>query len=246
MNKVFMSILIIALCVLASRSQNVSEMPTITVSGTGEVRVVPNEAIFNLKVEKLNKDLKLAQQQNDEIVAQLIDLTKRFGVPAQNVKTDIYEYEEKHTWVGRDDEKRVFLGCEASKDVTIRLTDMTRFEDLFREIVKAGVSRVRDVDLRTTEIRKYKAQARAMAMRAAKEKASAMAGEVGQTIGKAVMIREGVFSGSSHSNFSANSNITTTAAGQSYSASYSTAEGATFAPGTISVKADVTVSFLLN
>lgn len=245
----FLSFLLSFFCVLSANAQNVNEMPTITVTGTAEIRVVPDEAIFNLSVVKINRDLKIAQQENDATVAQIINLAKQFNVPAQYIKTDVYEYEEKYTWTGKDNEKRVFLGYEVSKDVVIRLTDMTKFEDLFREIIRSGVSKVEDVELQTTEIRKHKDRARAMAMKAAQEKAAAMAGEIGQSVGKAVMVREGVFSGSPYSNFSANSNVTSNTigtGGQSYSAGYSASENSTFSIGTISVKADVTVSFLLN
>lgn len=179
---------------ISAKAQNISEMPTITVTGTAEIQVVPDEAIFNLKVEKLSKDLKLAQQQNDETVAQIINLCKQFGIPAQNVKTDVFEYEERFTMTGKAEDKRVFIGYMVSKDVVIRLSDMKKFEDLLREIIKAGVSKVESVEMQTTELRKYKDQARAMAMRAAKEKGTAMSAEIGQTIGKAIMIREGSFS----------------------------------------------------
>ncbi len=241
---------VVLFCCLSTSAQNIDQMPTISVTGSSEVRVVPDEAIFNLTVSKLNKDLQLAQKQNDDTVAQIINLCKAAGIPAQNVKTDFYEYQEKYTWVGKDEKVRLFLGYQVSKEVKIRLSDMSKFEGFFRDLIKTGVSSVGDVDLQTTQIRKYRDQARAMAMKAAREKAAALAGEIGQTIGKAVWIREGAFrSNFSISGASANSSnyvANSSGDGESFSASYSTAENSTFSPGTISVKAEVTVSFLLN
>lgn len=236
---------VVLFCCFSVSAQNIDQMPTITVTGTAEVRVVPDEAIFNLVVSKLNKDLQLAQKQNDDTVAQIIALSKAAGIPAQNVKTDFYEYEEKYTWVGKDERQRLFLGYEVKKEVKIRLSDMSKFEGFFRDLIKTGVSSVEDVDLQTTQIRKFKDQARAMAIKAAREKAAALAGEIGQTIGKAVWIREGSFTSIPNTSNYTNA-VSNRSAGETFSASYSTEENSTFSPGTISVKAEVTVSFLLN
>jgi uncharacterized protein YggE len=78
-----------------------------------------------------------------------------------------------------------------------------------------------------------------MAMKAAKEKATAMAGSIGQTISKAIKITEGTVSNQYYGNLSANSNIRSSIVAV-------TENLATFSPGTIKVEADVTVSFLLN
>lgn len=233
-----------------AQTLDVDKMPTITTTGTAEVRVVPNEAIFTLEVEKIDKDLQIAQKQNDDTVSQIINLAKTFGIQPQNVKTDFYEYEQRFTYTGKNEDKRVFLGYAVSKTVIVRLSDMSKFEDFFREIIKAGVSKVEDVDLQTTDIRKHKDEARAMAIKAAREKAMALTREIGQSIGKAVRISEGVFSAQPFgAGLSVNSNATSnnfSTSGESYSASLSANENATFSPGTISVKAEVTVSFLLN
>lgn len=250
MIKNLLLISLFSLFVFSAKAQmvDVDNLPTITTTGTAEVRVVPNEAIFTLEVEKIDKDLQIAQKQNDDTVSQIINLAKTFGIQPRDVKTDFYEYEQRFTYTGKNEDKRVFLGYAVSKTVIVRLGDMSKFEDFFREIIKAGVSKVEDVDLQTTDIRKHKDEARAMAMKAAREKAAAMTKEIGQTIGKAVRISEGVFSDNTFRTgiLNANNSVANNTSGESYSASLSANENTTFSPGTISVKAEVTVSFLLN
>jgi uncharacterized protein YggE len=143
--------------------------------------------------------------------------------------------------LGGDDEdekkvKREFVGYEVSKSVNVRLTDLARFEPFFAEVLRAGVSRVRGVTFYTSQLRKHRDEARAAAIRAAREKAVALSAEIGQTIGKAYKIEE---EGSSRP--SPMSNYTSVVAG-----AYSDDEASAFAPGTITVTARVTVSFLLN
>jgi uncharacterized protein YggE len=77
-------------------------------------------------------------------------------------------------------------------------------------------------------------------MKAAREKAAAMAGSVGQSIGKAIKINE-VNSANQNYSYSANITSNSVSTGGAFSAGV-----ATFAPGAIKVEAQVTVSFLLN
>ncbi len=243
--RLFLGLLLAALlpCAAAARQQQ-RELSLITVTGQAEVRVPPDEVIFSLEVVKVDRDLVAAQGQNDESVRQVLSLARRFDVPQQDVKTDYISVEMKYSTDYEDDEddekakkvKRVFVGYEVSKTVIIRFTDIARFEKFFAEVLKVGVSKVNSVQFRTSQIRKYKDQARAAAIRAAREKAVALTAEIGQTIGKAHRIQEEGYGRSASSN-----NYTTVVSG-----SFSSDEDTSFAPGMITVTAQVTVSFLLQ
>lgn len=244
-------LLTLTLCFVHSVSaQEIDKMPMITVTGTAEVMVAPDEVVFSLDVTKLNKDLQVAKRLNDETVSKVLELTRRFSVEPQNVKTDYVSVEMKYESV-RDAKKKVydedgdeigtkvFKGYEVSKTVIVRLTDISRFEEFFSESLKTGITEVNSVKFETSKLRENKDKARDMAMKAAREKAVAMAASVGQTIGKAIRITEGNTASQSY-NFSAySSNIAGTVGSFSQGV-------ATFAPGAIKVEAQVTVSFLLN
>lgn len=229
-------------CAAAGAQERVAP-PLITVSGQAELRVPPDEAVIDLEVERLDKDVNVARRQADDSVAQILALARRHDVPAQNVKTDYITVGMKYTTDLLDgddgDEKKVkreFVGYEVSKSVNVRLTDLSRFEVFFAEVLKAGVSRVKGVTFYTSQLRRYRDQARAAAIRAAREKAVALTAEVGQTIGKAYKIEE-----EGPSRNSALSNSVGYVPGN-----YSSDESSAFAPGTITVSANVTVSFILN
>lgn len=231
-------------------AQDIDKMPAVTVTGTAEILVAPDEVVFSLSVEKTDKDLQVAKRLNDESVGKVLELTRRYSVAPQNVKTDFISVEMKYVSV-RDPKKKIydddgdeigqkiFKGYEVSKTVIVRLTDISRFEEFFSEVLKAGISEVNSVKFETSKLRENKDTARDMAMKAAKEKATDLARSVGQTIGKAVRITEGTESNVPYrnSNYAANSVGT----GGTFSESV-----ATFAPGAIKVEASVTVSFLLN
>ena len=230
-------------------AQEIDKLPVITVSGTAEIQIAPDEVLFSLDVTKTNKDLQIAKRLNDEVVGRILELTRRFSVLPQNVQTSHVSVEMKYESIreaktkifnedGDEIGKKVFRGYEVSKTVTVRLTDILRFEEFFAEVLKTGVSEVSSVKFETSKLRENKDKAREMAMRAAKEKATAMAAALGQTIGRAIKITEGNIGSQIFAN-TANANSMGTAG--SFSESL-----VTFAPGAIKVEAQVTVSFQLN
>lgn len=228
--------LLIAASGLSAQAQQSAEPPLITVTGQAEVKVAPDEVVFNIGIEHTNMDMLAAKRANDESVSKILAFARSHNIEPQNVQTDYISVEPKYDR-DEDDEskmKRVFIGYSVSKTVVIRLRDLSRFENLFSDILKAGVMRIRNVEFRSTELRKHKDQARAMAIKAAQEKAVALTKEIGQTIGRAYSIREHGYEGdNSRSN---NSFVV--------SGNFSDNES-TFAPGLISIQAQVTVSFRL-
>jgi uncharacterized protein YggE len=241
------AVALLALLLAACRVETAAaeaDPPLITVSGQAELSVVPDEVVFTLGVEKTDKDLAVAKAQNDASVRQILALARRFDVAAGDVKTDYISVTMRYSTdlaeeLDENQQRKVrreFVGYEVSKTVIVRFTNIARFEEFFSEVLKAGVSSVRGVDFRTSQLRKHKDEARALAIRAAKEKAAALAREIGQSIGKAHSISEEGERGSVNS-----ANYSTRIGG-----SFSEDEGSTIAPGTIKVTARVVVSFVLN
>jgi uncharacterized protein len=160
---------------------------TISVSGAAEVMVVPDEVVLTLGVETFDPQLAVAKSKNDDIIAAVLAITKDMQIDPKNVQTDYMNIEPNYdsTYL-----KRNFLGYYVRKNIVITLKDVSRFEELLSRALEAGVNYVHGVDFRTTELRKYRDQARSLALQAAQEKALAMSKELNQEIGQPVNIRE--------------------------------------------------------
>jgi uncharacterized protein YggE len=61
---------------------------------------------------------------------------------------------------------------------------------LLTALTEGGATNIHGIEFRTTELRKYRDQARALAVQAAREKATAMAAELDISIGAPTHIRE--------------------------------------------------------
>jgi len=78
-----------------------------------------------------------------------------------------------------------------SQTVTVTRTDLSKYEDLMTNALKAGVNRVDGISFFVGNPKKYQEEAHLKAVQAAREKAVAMAGQLGQTVGKPWELTEG-------------------------------------------------------
>jgi len=240
------SILLLATLLMfsfATFAQSAIEPPLITVNRQAEVRVQPDEVVFTLGVETIDKDISAARTRTDDRVKEVLAIAKRNGIKAEDVQTSYISIQPKYNtddleYEQRRAVKREFLGYQISKTIAVILRDISRFDSLLSDVLKAGVTRVSNVEFRDSQIRRHRDQARVMAMKAAQEKANLMAREIGQSIGAAYSITEGVVVPYAAANVSQNriDNFIGSASSESESS---------IAPGSISVTAQVTVRFKL-
>src|SRR5437870_5201477 len=218
------------------------EPPLITVTGQAEVRVPPDEVVFTLSIENVDRDMLVANKRTDDSVKQILSIVRKNNVKPEDVQTSQISVQPKYNTDEMSDEernkvKRVLIGYEVSKTVEIRLRDISRFDGLLADVLQAGITRLSNLEFRDSQLRKHRDEARRMAIRAAQEKANLLAREIGQSIGPAYSITEytpELRGGAAYQN------ATTTVLGEP-----SEGESA-IAPGSISVTAQVTVRFRLQ
>lgn len=240
MKTALLRVLVIAVLVLlASVSVVADEKPgprLITVTGEAEINVAPDEVVFDVSVQTINKDLRQAKTQTDERLKKLMELTRKYKIAPQDVQTDYIKLEPRYRG---GDESRLFIGYAVRKDLVFKLRDVTQAESLLAEVLESGISRINSINFQTSRLRAFKDQARSLAIKAAQEKAVALSGEIGQTIGKAYSIEEEVPERSGNSaNSMANNNAT-------FDTDSVNSEG-TLSLGQIKISARVTVKFELN
>ena len=190
MKTVFLLLALVALAAQDVPGQQELVRPTVNVSGTAEVLVVPDQAEVRMTVRTLDLNLQLARSKNDEMVKQVFRIATDLRIDPSDVQTDILSVQPEYT--DEDDSPRPpkFLGYAMSKRIVIVVRDIKVLERLIPGVLLAGVTRLDEVDFQSSKMREHSDEARAMAVRAAREKAAAMASELGQSIGKAIHISE--------------------------------------------------------
>ena len=222
-----------------SRADN-TPPPLVTTTGNSEVKVVPDLADLRFDIELRNTNLKTALAQEAEKMSQLVAALKAAGIGERDLQTSqvtinpVYQQEN-----GTYAETAKIAFFSVSQTVGCTLRDIQKITTITTRAIDAGANRVSGVTLRTSKLRQYRDQARVMAVKAAKEKALALAGELGSKVGKPHSITE------------QSSEIPTLLLGNSFAQNAAAAPGdsgsnSAFEPGTISISATVTVAFVLE
>ena len=233
---VIQCVLLILIGSVAALADDKPELRLITVSGEAEVKVAPDEVVFDLTVQNIHKDLRVAKNQTDDRLKKVIDLTRKYKIAATDIQTDYVRLEPRYRG---NDESRLFIGYSVRKDLIFTLRDVAQAEALLSELLESGISRINGVRFQTSQLRKYRDQARTLAIKAAQEKAVALTAEIGQKIGRAHSIEEEVPSrAGAFQNTSANNYV--------LASDEATESEGTLALGQIKVSARVTVKFELN
>jgi uncharacterized protein YggE len=228
----------------ASQIDPAAEQRRITVTGSSQVLVVPDEVVLTLGVETADKQLAIAQEANDEIVKRVFEIASDMEIDPKLIQTDYINIEPRY----QDSfPAKNFIGYFVRKNIVITLKDLTKFDELYTRVLEAGVNYIQGIDFRTSELRKYRDQARTLAIQAAQQKAVALAGELSQEVGEPLLIQENSdywWSGYSSWWGPSGSGMYQNVVQNAAQAPVDT-EG-TLAPGQIAVTANVTVDFALK
>jgi uncharacterized protein YggE len=223
------SLIIFALILFPVMALADGSIREITVTGRAEVRVDPNEVVLSFAVETLNEDLNLSKQGNDKIVTAALDAVGELGLDANQIKTDHIRIEPVYA---NPRSNREFLGFKVTNSVEVTFQDIGLVEDVLSSVLEAGVNRVNGITFHSTDFRQHRDEAMMMALDAAKEKAQAMARQLGSQIGKPISIKEGT-----SGRFPNPSNTVQN------SSTMSDGMNGPIAPGKLSIPAVVTVTF---
>ncbi len=163
---------------------------SVNVSGTAVVNVPPDRALIQLGVQSNGRTAAIVQAANSAAIARVVNAVKTFGVEAKDIGTDWYVIEPLY----EDYDSLRIKGYRINNTVAITLREVSKTNDVITAAMQAGANQVINVELYTSELRKYRDQARDLAMKAAVEKAQALAGAAGAQTGCVLSISENTWS----------------------------------------------------
>ncbi|MBN1426850.1 MAG: SIMPL domain-containing protein [Anaerolineae bacterium] len=219
---------------------------SVQVSGTAVVNVVPDRALIQLGVQSLDSSLDKVRAANDTSIRKVINALKALNIEDKDIATDRYVIMPV-----KDYDSVVIKGYRINNIVAVTLRDVSKTSDVIAAALNAGANEVVNVELYTSELRKYRDQARDLAVKAATEKAQALAGAAGAKTGCVLSINENTWSyyngwwyGRDNSNVWTQ-NVVQNAA-PSGGEGIPTSEDGPVNLGQISIRAEVSASFSLK
>jgi uncharacterized protein YggE len=161
-------------------------------TGTAVIRVQPDKVTLRLGVQTFASAPRESQAQNAHIIEAVLQAIRDEGVPAQDIATDYFALRPEYDNWQRGECKVVGYWTDNTVLVTLRQVD--KLSDVLTVALEAGATTVDDVTFSTTRLRELRDQARAMAVKAALEKAKDIASAVNLTTGDVQNISENSWS----------------------------------------------------
>lgn len=210
------------------------EYNTITVEGDATVTVDPDYVILKFDIATLDTILEDSKQYNDMFLSDIEDIMGVLNIPEKNLSVSNFSISARYDYKLFEDN---FLGYRVSRDIELKLSDLSKYNDLLELLIKNDVSELDNVNYEYTEKASLFKQARENALIKAKEKAKHMASVYDMKIGRPLSIdemssRELTYRGRSYSPLS---NVITT---DTYSG------GGTLGKYTVSAKIEVVFELL--
>jgi len=210
---------------------------SIHTQGIAAVDVVPDEVVITFGVKTFNASLPKSSDENNAMTKELLALAKHYGIEGSAIQTSSIKVDDMHK--NNDDSSKV-IGYQVNRTVTMDVKDISKVEGLLADAIKNGANSISDMEFKTTQLRKYRDQARADAAKAALEKANALAQTLGVSVGKVQTISDVAEPDYLHTYAQNNLNLNV------FPPSPIGIEGSVFAAGKITVKSMVDVTWELE
>lgn len=174
----------------AESDQTCSSSRTVNVSGTAVVNLPPDRALIQLGVESNGVTPREVERANAAAIQKVIKALQSLGIAAKDISTDRYIVEPVY-----DSYNSLYIkGYRINNLIAVTLREVNKTSEVVVVALEAGANQVVNVELYTSELRKYRDQAREMAMEAASEKAQALAEAAGAATGCVLNINENTWS----------------------------------------------------
>lgn len=213
-------------------AQEQKQIPQVNVSGDGKIKITPDKVRVNFGIQNFGSSATEVKKLNDETVDKVLKFIKKFEIPASDYQTTSVSLNKNYDY----DKKK--YNFQASQSITIILKDITKYDSLIMGLMDNGVNTISDVEFQSSKIEEYKSAARKDAMKDAKHKAEDYVSVLGQKVGKAILITDNTNVFYPQPMYKSANMMAMDAGGAE--------RQETLAVGEIEVRANVTVSFVLE
>ncbi len=163
---------------------------TLAVTGTAEVSVKPDICYISFGVETFDKkSAREAYRRNAEVMTTLSAAVLATGIEAKDVQTSGFSVTPQYHY-DNDNHRRVFDGYRVYHSLDVDVRDLNKASAVLDAGMNAGATQVNNVTFAVENPKKYTADARVEAVKAAQEKAQSMADLTGVKLGKPISISE--------------------------------------------------------
>jgi len=185
--KTAVALVVLCFSALIAQGQEACTNPKIVkTTGTAEVKVTPDRAVIELGVERQSATAKEAKAAVAYTSRKILAALKALKIEDKDIQT-AYLYLQPMI----DYRKGVRItNFTAGQSLSVTVRDLSKLDGVMDAVISAGANQIGGIEYQSSDMRKYRDQARDAAAKAAREKAEALAGALGNQIGKTHSIEE--------------------------------------------------------
>jgi uncharacterized protein len=169
------------------------EVPSVVVSGRGEVSAKPDRAVVNTGVSVQEPTAEAAMRRCGQLMQSVVETITKQGVADERVQTarvslsPVYD-QSRNMPEGK--EPRI-VGYRAENTVRVQIEDLTKIGPVLDAVVKAGANQSFGISFQLKEDKAARAQALRDACTDARAKAAIIAESLGMLLGELIEVNEG-------------------------------------------------------
>jgi uncharacterized protein YggE len=162
---------------------------TITVSGQGEVKAVPDEAVLTAGVESTGPTAEAALAANRHAMNDVFATLKRQGIPDRSIQTSNFSVSPQYD-SGKHAVPKV-VGYQVTNSVTVTIDDLAKIGAAIDALVASGANSMGGINFIVHDPKPLLRQAREAAVKDATDRAETYAQAAGLSVGPVVELSEG-------------------------------------------------------
>jgi len=186
----------LVLALVAAAPTDAAAPGTLSVSGQGEVRAAPDQAVLSTGVATTAPTAAAALSENAAKMNAVFATLKRLGVPDKSIQTSNFTVSPQYPpYNANETGVQKIVGYQVSNQVYVTLDDPKKLGPTLDALVAAGSNQINSVGFAIRDTAELMAKARAAAVADAIARAHTYAAAAGVTLGPILTIQEGTNEG---------------------------------------------------
>ncbi|HRH30883.1 MAG TPA: SIMPL domain-containing protein [Candidatus Paceibacterota bacterium] len=177
-------------------------MPSIAVSGSGEVFAVPDVAMITFTIKEEAKTSKEATDKMTAKETKALEFLKEKGIEEKDIKTlwlntsPKYEYAKPMTvctpeWCPPSTQNQQIVGYETNQTIQVKVRDTEKAGEIISGITAIGIGEVSGPEFSVDDVDALRVEARKLAIEDAKEKAKVLGKDLDVKLVRIISYSEG-------------------------------------------------------
>ena len=187
MKKLLTCLVTIALLSTATAQNNEKQPRIINVNGTAEMEVVPDEIYVQVELREYKKGV--TKVDIETIKKHFIKAVVGIGIADTNISVQGFQgYDANYWWYRKNKKKNPDM--MASISYWVKLNNTAKMDQLVEKLDDEATQNFFIAKVSHSKVQEFKKQLKIEAVKVAKEKATYLAGAIGESIGNAININE--------------------------------------------------------